>query len=251
MAKPSSSATLDTGHALYANLHACWPLLEGSGTTSADKKGSRTLTLSGSGLWSTDGDGPVILTTNNSDTFPLSLATSWDNTVNGHKFSLAWRAKQTTSNDAGMLAGNPNNTHDYLWLRGGTGMLLRINDGAVGTFSPTDFTALDDWVLTGELEPAVTYHYHLYKNGAEVASSPIDNGGVGLGWTIAALGNGFSGAGTSFVGTISYVYLWDDRVLTQSEASTLHSDPYALFASAGSVPAPYQPWYALAPMLAQ
>jgi hypothetical protein len=242
MAKPSSSATLNTGHALYTNLTAVWALLEGSGTTSADKKGSRTLTLSGSGLWSTDGDGPVILTTSNADSAPLALASSI--ALDGsHNFSIAWRAKQTTSNDNGMLLGEPANGNNYIWMRGGTGITFKIAGTVVGTFSGiTDFTALDDYVFTAELEPAVTYHYHLYKNGTEVSGSPVDNAGVGLAMTITHLLNGHTSS-LAFVGTLSYLYFWTDRILTSTEAGTIDSDPYAIFTGAGGGAKPAAYYY--------
>lgn len=232
MPKPASGTTLDTGHALYTNLSMAWGLLEGSGTTTTDSKSARTGTLSSSGLWSTDGDGPIILTTNSSDNTPIGFSS--DFTFSGTSITLAWRAKQTTSNDNGMLLGSPNTSNNYVWLRGGTNLTLKINASVVGTMSPTDYTALDDWVLACELEPAVTYHHHLFKNGVEVSGSPLDNGGVGLAMTINAIGNGFT-SGISFVGTISYVYAWDGRMLTGAEAATLHSNPYAIF-TGGAAP---------------
>jgi len=97
-------------------------------------------------------------------------------------------------------------------------------------------------VLTAELEPGVTYHYHLYKNGSEVSGSPIDNAGVGLAMTITHLLNGFTGS-LAFVGTLSYLYFWTDRILTSTEAGTIDSDPYAIFSGAGGGAKPAMHYY--------
>ena len=58
--KPASTYILDTANSLYSGMVGCWPMLEGSGTTTADKTSNgNTATLTGGLTWGTpDSEGP-------------------------------------------------------------------------------------------------------------------------------------------------------------------------------------------------
>jgi hypothetical protein len=221
MAKPASGTGLDTGHALYTNLFAVYGFLEGSGTTTADSKGSLTGTLSSSGLWSTDADGPIVLTTSAST---LNITTGTGSFgPSGHDWSMAFRVKQTTSNDNGLLLYDAVGTE--VQLRGGTGILVQDQDGFSHAFTgQTDFTSQHDYVITFV---ASTGSCKVYVDGSLTSdgAQTIHANGRYAYTEFAA------GANVSFVGSVSLIYFWKDRILTSTEAGTLHSTPYVIFQS--------------------
>lgn len=230
MAKPASGTALDTGHALYTNLTHAYGCLEGSGTTSVDSKGGNDLTLSGSGLWSSDGDGPTLVNTSNTNNSPLTPASAISFTTQ-QDWSMAWRAKQTSNDDNGMIVGDPSGSTNYLWMRGSS-YLRFVNANSANNFTGVStFTALDDWLYTTEYIAGTTYRHRLYQNGVEVSGSPIDNAAIGNNLTIAAIMGGFSNL--ALVGTLSYLYIWKDRLLTSTDAGMLDTNPYVIFTSGG------------------
>ncbi len=104
MAKPASGTALDTGHSLYPSLSFADAFLEGSGTTTADSKNGNTGTLSSSGLWATDADGPVIRTVANNVQQPIALASPVVLSASGGvSWSIAWRTKMAAT--SGSAAG--------------------------------------------------------------------------------------------------------------------------------------------------
>lgn len=220
--KPASGTALDTGHALYTSLEAVWGLLEGSGTSTADSKGTNTGTLSGSGLWSTDANGPIIHETSASDTRGVTVTQFAFN--GSESFSLAFGGKQTSSDNNGMVAGDPNGVLNYIWWRGGN--YLRMNAaGATTDFtSLTSFTTYADYVLTFEFINGVSNLWRLYKNGTITADGAISNTGS---FQMNAVVGGF--ATLTLVGDLSYFYVWRARVLSGAEATTLASNPYVIF----------------------
>lgn len=232
MAKPASGTALDTGHALYSGMEAIYAFLEGTGTTSEDSKGSNDLTLSSSGLWSTDGDGPLIVTTSNSVNKPAELATriDFDGTTS---FSIAFRAKQTTGNDNGMLMGNPDGTGNYIWLRDSNyWRVLAGGANAVNFTSLQTFTTMADYVLTYEFILGVSNLARLYKDGTITAEGAVS---VALDFQLESIGNGFDTgtASLGFVGSLAYVYVWRGRVLDATEAASLSANPYGIFTGGG------------------
>lgn len=232
MAKPASGTGLDTGHSLYTDLEAVYGLLEGTGSTSADSFGSNHLTLSGSGLWGSDGDGPILALTNNADNKPAELATriGFNGTVS---FSIAFGAKQTTSNTDGMVMGDPDSAEPYVWFNGGNYLRVKADNGANADFtSLTSFTTQADYLLVYEFIPSVSTLLYLYKDGTLTGDSPIN---IAVDFIIDSLGNGFNtGSGAlALVGSLSYVYVWRGRALDATDASTLATDPYVIFAGGG------------------
>lgn len=220
--KPASGTALDTGHALYTSLEAVWGLLEGSGTSTADSKGTNTGTLSGSGLWSTDANGPIIHETSAVDNRGVAVTQfSFSGLEN---FSLAFGGKQTSSDNNGMVAGDPDTVTNYIWWRSGN--YLRVNAaGTVSDFtSLTSFTTYADYVITFEFINGVSNLWRLYKNGTITADSPISNSGV---FQMDAVVGGF--ATLTLVGDLSYFYVWRARVLSGAEATTLATNPYVIF----------------------
>lgn len=216
---------MDTGNSLYTNLLSVWAFLEGSGTSTADSKGSNTGTLSDAALWSTDANGPIIHNTSALTARPVAVTqfTLGDGTQN---FSIAFGALQTSDGDSGMVMGDPDTVNNYIWLRGSN--YLRIQPASINFTSQTSFTTYADYVLTFEYVPGVSNLWRLYKNGTITADSPISQGGT---INIDALCGGFTAL--SLVGDLSYVYIWLGRTLTGAEAATLASNPYSIFLSGG------------------
>jgi lysophospholipase L1-like esterase len=226
MAKPAAGATLDTGNALYTSLAHVWALLEGTGTSTADSRGTDTGTLSSAGLWGTSGGDPVVHLTA-STAAPVALAS--EVTADGNSaWTIAFRAVQAGADNNGMILGKPA-TNQYIWLHGGD--TLDYNFGSAKTFTGAagDTTTLADWALsyTPSGSNDTTGTLRVYRNGTQVGT---DQAIIGT-FALTTLGNGYTGS-LGLVGDLHYVYTWSGRALTSSEASTLRTNPYALFGSA-------------------
>lgn len=222
MAKPASGTALDTGHALYTNLAHAWGLLEGTGTTSVDSRGTKDLTLSSSGLWTTNGGGENIIRIGTATAAPLALATSLTLGGGSAHWSIAFRAKQATSNNEGMILGDNSNTNDFLWFSGGNYLRFRSSSGGDFDFSSlTTFTTTANYLITSS-------DGKIYKDGSLVqtlgAFTPTLN--------VTHLGNGYTSTTLALVGDIEYVYVWTNRTLNLTDAGTLHTDPYVIYQSA-------------------
>lgn len=237
MAKPASGSTLNTGHTLYSSLAACWAMLEGSGTTSADSRGSRTLTFAGGGTpptWSTDGAGDAVIAIGTAIANPLALASSLT-LSSANAWSLAWRAKQDASGTAGIVCGSSTTSNNFLFFNGVTALRYRNS-------TPTDYDYASAQPFTTDANYLLTYDpaaasgtLRLYKDAAEVSGSPKTSVTGSL--VMATLG-GVSSVNTfALVGTITYLYVWDGRTLDGAEASALHADPYEFFGAGGAEPA--------------
>jgi hypothetical protein len=198
-------------------------MLEGSGGTTADGKGSNTGTLDTSVTWTSDSDGALLNFSDNTVVRPILLASLIVlSTLGANDWSVAWRGKQTVSNVHGICCGTPT-TNDYIAMFGGVSLEWEGQQsaplGLADFTSLTDFTAQADYVLS-----AVSGQLHLYKNGVETADSPITPAGLGFG--VNTLGNGNDLVNDGLIGQLSYVGFWVNRALTASEAGLLHTDPY-------------------------
>lgn len=223
MAKPASSAVINPGEPLFIAMTACWPMLEGTGTTSADKAGTRTLTFAGGGTaptWSTDGAGDPIIAIGTAQANPLSLASSL--TLGGSvSFSLAFRFKQTSDDNQSAIAGTTA-TNGFLCGFGGANYMgVRSNVGTDANYTLTSFTADANYVLAYD-QPAGAMR--LYKDGVEVSS--VVSVGTTFALTIDRLGNGYSGTTFALVGSLTYLYAWDNLTLDLADAAALHANPY-------------------------
>jgi hypothetical protein len=240
MAKPASGTALDTGGALYSGLANWWGMLEGSGSTTADGKGSNTGTLDASVTWTTDGDGPLLAFSDHTVNQPVAITNAAPSALGVNNWSIAWRGKQTVDGTFGMVCGDynsPSGHNNYLWMRGSN--YLRYEGFAAATVTAanftndTSFTTSKDYVVTGVYTVGVNAVVHLYVDGVEDAASPIDPGTGIVGFdTLIAIGNGFANLGLE--GQLSYFGIWINRALTQTDAASLHSDPYGtMYGSAG------------------
>jgi hypothetical protein len=240
MAKPASGTALNTGHALAPNF-ACWAFLEGSGTSSADSAGSRTLTLNGGTsfvTWTTDANGDPCLSFPNASAAPVTMVSAVQ-LAGTSSWSIAWRWKKTADNNQGTLFGTGNNGDPDLFLAyASAGFEAIINTGS-SSYNAFDFTSPTSW--TTEANYVITFdhaagsnRFRLYKNGTEVASSPV-NGLATMRLFFSIIGSGRDGiSGTlALEGKLSYLYVWDARVLSSGEAGSLNTDPYAMFGAGG------------------
>src|SRR5208283_417935 len=153
MSKPVSGTAINTSDSqgLATGLVACWAMLEGSGSTSADLvAGTYNLTLDGTVSWGTDNNGDACLNFAGSPATPYepaSLASTLTLTGGStNDWSIAWRGKQTSSGNAGMLLGDIPATN-YIWLSGGN--YLEVYGTGLHDFTGvTSFTTNDDWLLS-------------------------------------------------------------------------------------------------------
>ncbi len=229
MAKPASGTTLDTGSSFYASLASAWAFLEGTGASSADSKGSNTLTLN-SGSWSTDSAGDACWHVASAAANPVALTSAIAYTGSS-AWSIAFRCKLDTNNNNGMLLGN-NSSSRYIWLQGAN-YILYSNSSAGAVFADnTNFSIERDYVLAYDpSDPIAGFaSARLFVNGVADSGNPR----LGLELLFDRLMAGYDGSSTlAMVGTLSYFYLWNGRTLTSSDASTLHSSPYVLFGGGG------------------
>lgn len=200
----------------------------GTGTTSADLAiGGRTLTFAGGAgapTWGTDSNGDAAIILGTALANPLALASALALAGN-QSWSLAWRAKQASDSDnQGAIAGT-GAAGGFVSMFGSSNYLgVRPDAGGDADFtSQTVFTTEANYLLVWD-EP--NGYVHLYKNGAEVAGSPVSIGGGSFPLTIDRLGNGYSGTVFSLVGSISYVYAWANYAATPADAAALHANPY-------------------------
>jgi hypothetical protein len=232
MAKPASGTALDTGHALYTNLTHVWALLEGTGTTIADSRGTNTGTLRSSGLWTTDSEGAIVRETDGTQR-TIALGSTVTLGSSNANWSIAFAAKQTTGNNNGMFVGPNNAQAAYVWLRDAN--YLRFQDSAANGANftgVTTFTTRANYVLTHEFESGVTDHIRLYKDGSLISDEQRPAGydtlafdTIGNGWTLAD--------DLGLEGDISYLYVWAGRLLNLTEVGTIHTNPYAIFTGGG------------------
>jgi hypothetical protein len=230
MAKPASGTALDTGHALYTSMIHAWGLLEGTGTTITDSRGTNHGTLRSSGLWSTDADGPTVVETDGTQR-TIALGSTVTIGASDADFSIAWRAKQTTTNNNGMLLG-PNNTQaEYIWMRDANYARVNMNGSSYNFTDLTTFTTNANYLLVRDFEAGVTDHLLLYKDGTLVREENSAGWGsiafdtIMNGWTLAD--------DLGLEGTLNYLYVWSGRALNSTDASTLHANPYVIFTGGG------------------
>ncbi len=233
MAKPSSGATIDSGVSLFNGMTACWPMLEGSGTTSADLAGSRDLTFAGGGgapTWSTNGSGEAVISLGSALSAPLALGSTL--TLNGASgWSIAFRAKQTNSDANGIVLGDNSNTTDFVWMYGGVFFRVRHSASGDADFSLTTFTSDADYLISYDVGSGG--YITLYKDGSAVGSPVFV--GTGRSLVITHLGNGYTSNTYALIGALTYVYAWNNYVATSTDATNLHNDPYhGLTAGGGS-----------------
>jgi hypothetical protein len=227
VAKPASGTPLDTSHAFYPYWAACWGFLEANTpTTSADSFGTRTLTLSGSGLWASDSDGPYIHITaaSNTNLVPASSLTLSANT----SWSILFRGKQTTSGTAGMLCGNTGtNSTNFLFFNGPTTLRFRDSGANNRDSTITSTTTLADYAVTYTATGAGFGNLKVYENGT--LKNTIT--GIPGPLVIAALAAG-SSAGLGLAGDLRYVYVLNGLDVSQSQAASISASPYQVFGTA-------------------
>lgn len=227
MAKPASGTSLDTGHALYSAWTAVYGLLEGETTTSNDSKGSNHLTLSSSGLWTTNLGGENIIGIASATASPLAL-TSAITLPNNADWSIFMRIKLAANNSNGMLLGDNTNTNDFVWANGGNYLRYRDSFG-----SDADFTSITSFTTAVNLAMIFTdsdSKVRLYADNTEVNAGGIVIGG---GLLINTLGNGYTSNTLALVGDIECCYIANGHAFSSGDRGGLHADPYSIF-SAGS-----------------
>ena len=237
--KPASTYILDSTNSLYSDMVGCWPMLEGSGTTTADKTSNgNTATLTGGLTWGTpDSEGPNFHPSTSGQY--LTLASNLTIPIDT-SFSLAWACNWSGSGNDGIFVGDAiDSGQNFVWMKGSylTELWCSVT-GAGQTFTSAQYLANErhDYVLTAAYSSG-SYTLNLYQDG--VAATPITGVTAGsTAWKINAILNGFSSAGYSFLGQFEYLYVWSGRALASTDAATLSviggGNPYSILKPAVS-----------------
>ena len=232
MAKPASGATLDTGSALYANLANAWPLLENTGTTSADLKSSNTATFHGSGIaWASDAEGPYVNGTDGNSWMDLAS----DVTIPANtSFSIAWGTKGMTSGaNTNMVFGNAAGTDNYWWEHLSAGMAFNTPlTGSGGVLGVTTIDNRVDHVISFAYSGG-NYTVNFWDGGTLGGDSPQTIAAGASPNTINALMQGFNASNFAMIGQFYYCYIWIGRALNGTEAASLAGNPYQILTSGG------------------
>jgi hypothetical protein len=238
--KPASTYILNTASSLYSDLVGCWPMLEGSGTTTADKTtGSNTATLTGGLTWGTpDSEGPNFQASTGTEY--LSLASNLTIPVNT-SFSIAWGCYNSSTGSNGMVTGDViDSGQNFVWMQGSNQsceIWCSLTNSSAQSFpSLNNLAARHDYLLTAAYSSG-TYTINLYQDGT--AATPITGVTAGTtAWKINALLNGYSSSGYSFYGQFEYLYVWSGRALAHSDATTLSvvggGNPYSILKAGSS-----------------
>ena len=240
--KPASTYILNSANSLYSDMVACYPMLEGSGTTTADKTSNgNTATLTGGLTWGTpDSEGPNFHPASGNGY--LSLASNLTIPINT-SFSIAWACNWASgAGNHGILLGDAAGVEggqNFIWLQStyGSEIWCSLLPGAETFTSASPINAKrHDYVLTAAYSSG-KYTLNLYQDG--IAATPITNLTAGsTPWKINAILNGFSTAGYSFYGQFEYLYIWSGRALASTDAATLSliggGNPYSILKPAVS-----------------
>lgn len=234
MAKPTVGTPLNTTNPFYTSLTNAWGILEHSGTTLTDSKSGNTITLGGGWSLTPDVNGDSVIASPSGMSI-CTLATPINLTAR-ETWSLAW--KMVVYNNQSTILGNsaiPNDS--YLDVFGGS------SGGYYFRFINTDGAYADTSSATMG-NPAVYHNYILTSSGtflnffqdiSNFKSSDVFTSGSRL--TINCFGGGGS-TSTWFYGYLSYLMLWQGRILSQSDVASFIANPWQLFGT--SAPPPSQ-----------
>ena len=234
--KPDSTYILNSANSLYTNMVACYPMLEGSGTTTADKTSNgNTATLTGGLTWGTpDSEGPNFHPASGNGY--LRLASNLTIPINT-SFSIAWACNWASgAGNHGILLGDAAGVEggqNFIWLQStyGSEIWCSLLPGAETFTSASPIDAKrHDYVLTAAYSSG-KYTLNLYQDG--IAATPITGvSALSTPWKINAILNGYPTAGYSFYGQFEYLYIWSGRVLASTDAVTLSviggGNPYSI-----------------------
>ena len=238
--KPASTYILDSTNSLSTNMAGCWPMLEGSGTTTADKtSNANTATLTGGLTWGTpDSEGPNFQPS--SGTEYLSLASNLVIPVNT-SFSIAWACEipniGSDNSNTIMLGDVVDSSQNFIWMHSTTYVEFWVSGlipaGAQTLNISSSPATRHDYLLVAAYSSG-SYTLTLYQDGT--ADTPITGLTAGsTAWNINAILNGYSSSGYSFYGQFEYLYIWSGRALAGADAATLSAigggNPYSIFKS--------------------
>ena len=213
MAKPSSSYVLDSGNSLYTSLTNFYALLEGSGTTSVDKKGGNlaTFTSSPAPTWQSDSEGPFVRS--GSDGAYLTLASNIAVPTNT-SFSIAFGLANVHARNQSMVIGDHTSTGNFWWMNEGSfDMTIQTTITGSQTFNSwaVDQVNRADYVLSFAYSGG-NYTANAYQNGANASAAPFTFASVAGTINFNVLLNGYSSSGFSLIGDMYYCYFWNGRV---------------------------------------
>jgi hypothetical protein len=210
---------INSGDSLAAYLKAVWYIAAGTSGTDSTGNGY-TLSFDSSVSSGTDGMSDPCLS-EATTMKPVATVASGGFTLSG-SWSIAWRAKQTSSGTSGMIIGDHTDAsgHSFVWFNGGSNLRFRNSSGTDYNFGAvTVFTSDHDWLLVYDQPNALL---HLYQDGTEIGSGTSVSDGT---LKVTSVGTAYGLTGSvdeySLVGTMTYCYVWQGRALTNADAQAL------------------------------
>lgn len=233
MAKPAALTALSTNSGYYDSISHAWGFLEGSGT-SIDSRAGSSLTFSPTGIgWTTIGGEPAILANDKwSSYMSMSSSTTF---LNRTSWSIAFRAKLTSTSSGSRLLSNSNSGLHYVAMQpGGSGVgKLRVNTSGGGVYivNNPDYGVDANYAIVCDIDISQVL---FYKNGSLLGGVEIIDPDS-TGFTINSLCGDVSSTGDGLEGTLTYMYIWNGRALDSTEVSDLNTDPYRIYSSTASM----------------
>lgn len=226
--KPASGTGLDSGNALFSKFKNVWAFLEGSGTTSADSKSSNTLTLDTSALWASDAVGPKIVSSAAGHHCTPGTTVSLPTTAQTD-YGFAWGCSQLNADNQGMVCGHVQSTDFFIWMNGGV-ISFRDVGGTEASWTPTTITAMHDYVLSLHFVSSGSgWTASLYEDGSLISTQAYTPAGAISNFTLTDILRGYNNSGFDFIGTLEYLYTFDNYAPSSTDAANLHTNPYSIF----------------------
>lgn len=228
MAKPAGTITLNSGNSIGALVTHAWPYYEGSGATIHDI-GASPVNATQAGAagtnysWGTDANGAVMHQLTAGNDAPLGSTITLT-----PPFTIAFRAYQDSSGNAGVVLGDTTGAGNFIWLEGGTGLIARIG----GSANQISFTA---WTTF-----AASHLYVISYDGTNVKASrdgtdSAQSGGLagGFSFTLNALGHGHTSSTLSLIGNIADIVVFGGTALSVGQLATYAGNPDQIYTGSG------------------
>ena len=237
--KPAAGSTINTGHSLASGLVRCILFNEGSGSPK-ELVGAGAGTLNGGAAWATDTNlGGTSMDSGSSGTDAVNWGTGGLSYGNGNcTFFIGARipvnaAKEHTAIETGGVAVD----RIFCGVQNNGLFKLTVADVAhiQSTFTPT---AGDVYTLGVGYTRATSARFHIKNQTTDVTQSEtINDTSVPLTGTTISTTNNRHDLGTPSGGNwderIAFIYVWN-RVLSDAEFASLHSNPYQFITPPGS-----------------
>lgn len=226
--KPLLGTPIDWSHPLSKGIVACWIMNEGIGGKLLDLSGNGYHGIfnyiRGEPVWANSSIGLGVKTL--SDTFNgpwIDTGYQIDTSRAISAFGIISVSDKTVGN---FMFGSSAVDNTFWAALSGSKYFIVVGDSFDNNRSADEITnnVPFSWALTADLS---TSRWHI--DGQHIAESDFSYTGSGPPTTTFFI-NGRNHGNRESMGGVTYLkYIWEDRVLTQSEISQLHADPYQMF----------------------